>query len=67
MNMPIQPLSCSGYRFPAVIISHGTWLYFRFPLSDTRHYRYVERAPNVRLAVDAGQHVAADAFRVQIS
>jgi hypothetical protein len=30
MNMPtIQPLSYSGYRFPAVIISHCTWLYLR--------------------------------------
>src|ERR1700676_1624662 len=34
MNMPtIQPLSYSGYRFLAVIISHCTWLYFRFALS----------------------------------
>ena len=34
MNMPtIQPLSYIGYRFPAVIISHCTWLYFRFSLS----------------------------------
>src|SRR5439155_23107300 len=34
MNMPtVQPLSYSGYRFPAVIISHCTWLYFRFALS----------------------------------
>jgi transposase-like protein len=22
----------SGYRFPAEIISHAVWLYFRFPL-----------------------------------
>jgi putative transposase len=22
----------SGYRFPAAIISHAVWLYFRFPL-----------------------------------
>lgn len=27
-----------GYRFPAEIISHAVWLYFRFPLS----YRDVE-------------------------
>ena len=34
MNMPTtQRLSYSGYRFPAVIISHCTWLYFRFALS----------------------------------
>ena len=39
MNIPtIQTLSYSGYRFPAVIISHCTWLYFRFALS----YRDVE-------------------------
>jgi hypothetical protein len=34
MNMPTtKRLSYSGYRFPAVIISHCTWLYFRFALS----------------------------------
>ena len=34
MNRPtIRPLSYSGYRFPAVIINHCTWLYFRFALS----------------------------------
>jgi len=26
-------LSYAGYRFPAKIISHAAWLYFRFPLS----------------------------------
>ena len=37
--MPIiDPPSYSGYRFPALIISHCTWLYFRFALS----YRDVE-------------------------
>ncbi len=25
--------SYAGYRFPAKIISHAVWLYFRFPLS----------------------------------
>jgi len=24
---------CAGYRFPAEVISHAVWLYFRFPLS----------------------------------
>jgi putative transposase len=39
MNTPTINLSSySGYRFPAVIISHCTWLYFRFALS----YRDVE-------------------------
>ena len=39
MTMPtLNPPSYSGYRFPAVIISHCTWLYFRFALS----YRDVE-------------------------
>ncbi len=38
--MTIAPSSPSytGYRFPAEIISHAVWLYFRFPLS----YRDVE-------------------------
>ena len=27
------PPSYAGYRFPAEIISHAVWLYFRFPLS----------------------------------
>src|SRR5215216_5988695 len=39
-RMTIAPSSPSytGYRFPAQIISHAVWLYFRFPLS----YRDVE-------------------------
>ena len=32
MTTPACP-SYAGYRFPAEIISHGVWLYFRFPLS----------------------------------
>src|SRR5918912_2989966 len=32
MTTPAPP-SYAGYRFPAEIISHAVWLYFRFPLS----------------------------------
>ena len=32
MMAPASP-SYAGYRFPAKIISHAVWLYFRFPLS----------------------------------
>ena len=32
MTSPACP-SYAGYRFPAEIISHAVWLYFRFPLS----------------------------------
>ncbi len=32
MTIPDCP-SYAGYRFPAEIISHAVWLYFRFPLS----------------------------------
>ena len=32
MTPPALP-SYAGYRFPAEIISHAVWLYFRFPLS----------------------------------
>lgn len=37
-------VSCKGFRFPAEIISHAIWLYFRFPLS----YREVEELLLVR-------------------
>ena len=32
MTTPVRP-SYAGYRFPAAVISHAVWLYFRFPLS----------------------------------
>jgi putative transposase len=32
MTTPPCP-SYAGHRFPAEIISHAVWLYFRFPLS----------------------------------
>ena len=32
MTTPAYP-SYAGYRFPAEVISHAVWLYFRFPLS----------------------------------
>ena len=32
MTTPCSP-SDAGYRFPAEVISHAIWLYFRFPLS----------------------------------
>src|SRR5690348_5358952 len=32
MTTPVCP-SYAGYRFPAEVISHAVWLYFRFPLS----------------------------------
>jgi putative transposase len=32
MTTPVC-LSYAGYRFPAEVISHAVWLYFRFPLS----------------------------------
>src|SRR5829696_1455155 len=32
MTTPVSP-SYAGYRFPAEVISHAVWLYFRFPLS----------------------------------
>ncbi|MBC8161585.1 MAG: IS6 family transposase, partial [Roseiflexaceae bacterium] len=38
MNTPSLTPTYAGYRFPAEIISHAVWLYFRFSLS----YRDVE-------------------------
>jgi putative transposase len=54
MNTPTVNLpSFSGYRFPAVIISHCTWLYFRFALS----YRDVEE-----MMAERGVTVSYEAF-----
>jgi putative transposase len=33
MVSPVAKSPYSGYRFPAEVISHAAWLYFRFPLS----------------------------------
>jgi putative transposase len=33
MSSPAAKLPYAGYRFPAEVISHVVWLYFRFPLS----------------------------------
>ena len=38
MNTPSLTPTYAGYRFPAEIISHAVWMYFRFSLS----YRDVE-------------------------
>src|ERR671914_1589569 len=32
MNSPATKSPYAGYRFPAEVISHAVWLYFRFPL-----------------------------------
>src|SRR4028119_801738 len=33
MSSPAAKSPYAGYRFPAEVISHAVWLYFRFPLS----------------------------------
>src|ERR687894_246594 len=33
MSPPAAKSPFAGYRFPAEVISHAVWLYFRFPLS----------------------------------
>jgi putative transposase len=33
METPVAPSLYKGHRFPAEIISHCVWLYYRFPLS----------------------------------
>jgi len=33
MTTSTDSCSYTGYRFPAEIISHAVWCYFRFPLS----------------------------------
>jgi putative transposase len=34
MTPPADPARYKNHRFPGEIISHGVWLYYRFPLSD---------------------------------
>ena len=33
MSSPAAKSPYAGHRFPAEVISHAAWLYFRFPLS----------------------------------
>src|SRR5215207_2335305 len=33
MSPPAAKSPYAGYRFPAEVISHAVWLYFRFPMS----------------------------------
>lgn len=33
MTPPADPARYTNHRFPGEIISHGVWLYYRFPLS----------------------------------
>jgi putative transposase len=42
MNTPVLTERYKHHRFPAEIISHGMWLYYRFCLS----YRDVEALSN---------------------
>ena len=32
MSLVAEKSPYAGYRFPAEVISHAVWLYFRFPL-----------------------------------
>jgi transposase-like protein len=45
MRSPAAKPPYAGYRFPAEVISHAVWLYFRFPLSlrmvEERHRQVV--------------------------
>ena len=50
----MQEISYGRHRFPAAIIQHAVWLYFRFPLS----YRDVED-----LLVERGIEVTDDTVR----
>lgn len=33
MTSPAEPTYYKHHRFPGEILSHGVWLYYRFPLS----------------------------------
>jgi putative transposase len=50
MTTPLCP-SYAGHRFPAAIISHAVWLYFRFPLS-LRHVDEILAARGITVSHD---------------
>ena len=54
MTPPAAPKRYKNYRFPGEIISHGVWLYYRFPLS----YRDVQE-----LLFEHGIDVTHEAIR----
>ena len=49
MSPPAAKSPYAGYRFPAEVVSHAVWLYFRFPLG-LRSYGVAQRdlLPEVR-------------------
>ena len=48
MRTPVRP-GYAGHRFPAEVISHAVWLYFRFPLS-LRHVDEILAARGVAVS-----------------
>ena len=54
MTPPADPARYKNHRFPGEIISHGVWLYYRFPLS----YRDVQE-----LLLERGIDVTHEAIR----
>src|SRR6266478_6041712 len=54
MMPPVDPARYKNHRFPGEIISHGVWLYYRFPLS----YRDVQE-----LLFERGIDVTHEAIR----
>jgi transposase-like protein len=46
MTPPAAPERYKHHRFPGEIISHGVWLYYRFPLS----YRDVQELLSLNLS-----------------
>src|SRR5439155_3327086 len=54
MTPPADPARYKNHRFPGEIISHGVWLYYRFPLS----YRDVQE-----LLCERGIDVTHEAIR----
>lgn len=56
MTLPANTERCKNHRFPGEIISHGVWLYYRFPLS----YRDVQEmllARSIDVTYEAIRHL----------
>jgi hypothetical protein len=54
MTLPADPERYKNHRFPGALISHGVWLYYRFPLN----YRNVQE-----LLCELGIDVTYEAIR----
>jgi transposase-like protein len=60
LGWAIKPISYVRHRFPAELIGHAAWLYFRFTLS----YRHVEDRLAER-GIEVGNESSVDCIEIR--